>query len=49
MYHKMIKGQYWVFGSRKKFQQGFLPRFKCSTRKELTAFYKQSGFNILEC
>lgn len=47
MYHTIINGQFWVFGSRKKYQQGFLPRFKCSTRKELTAFYKASGFDLM--
>lgn len=47
MYHKMIKGQYWVFGSRKKYEQGFIPRFKCVTRKELIAFYKDNGFDLM--
>ncbi len=46
MYHTIIKGQYWVFGSRKKYEQGFLPRFKCNTRKELVAFYKSCGLNL---
>jgi hypothetical protein len=48
MYHKIIKGQYWVFGSKTKFEQGFMPRFKCSSREELKAFYRGFGLVLAE-
>jgi len=35
LYYKIIKGQYWLFGSKEKYLNGFMPRFKCNTKQQL--------------
>jgi hypothetical protein len=46
MFHTFKNGQYWVFGSKEKYINGFMPRFKCATREELTSYYKLRGLVI---